>query len=117
MHGSLCWVLIHNAEHEIDAQSCVQLRKGPPKTLLEQQSAGIQFHDNKPKDGSGSCKDEDMSGPTPEEDSDTQYARRVQAKLDAAKYAHSQRGCEPPTLLRHISCSTELLATCPLRSK
>lgn len=76
----------------MNGSSCVQLRNGPPKTLLQQQSVGVQFHD-KPKSGSGSFTDVKMSEPVPEEDCDTQYARRVQAKMDAAKYSHSQRGC------------------------
>lgn len=70
----------------------MQLKNGPPKTLLQQQSIGIQFND-KPKDGAGASKDEQMTEDAPKDDCDAQYARRVQAKLDAAKYHHSQRGC------------------------
>lgn len=70
----------------------MQLKNGPPKTLLEQQNVGVQFHD-KPKDGAGASTDVLMNEHAPAEDCYSQFLRRMQAKLDAANYNNSQRGC------------------------
>jgi hypothetical protein len=71
------------------SQAFLQLKKGPPKTLAQQHAVGIQFRDPKATDTS---KHDAKIENTPEDD-DEQYARRLQAKLDAAEYAHNQRGC------------------------
>lgn len=88
---------------QLTCVSCVQLRNGPPQTMLQQQTIGIQFHE-KPQDGASSSKDAEMSAPVPEDDFDTQYARRVQAKVATTQYNHAQRGCvfnSPPCSLLH----------------
>ena len=70
--------------------------------MLQQQSIGIQFNE-KAAGGAGPSKDVDMSD-IPTEDCDAQYARRVQAKMDAAKYLQAQRGYVPS--ISHLLSST-----------
>lgn len=64
--------------------------------MIECQTAGIQFHEPG-SDGSKQAhcsgdQDDDGDVKMTVEDADQQYARRLQAKMDAARYATEQRG-------------------------
>lgn len=73
--------------------------------MIECQAAGIQFYEP----GSDSWKqahcnsgdqDDDGDVKMTVEDADQQYARRLQAKMDAARYATEQRGYDLVIILQ-----------------
>lgn len=77
---------------------------------MESQAAGIQFHDpasERNLAGHTVGEDEvdgDHDVRMTAEDADQQYARRLQAKMDAARYATAQRGYDLQKIQQTSQC-------------
>lgn len=79
--------------------------------MTEYQAAGVQFYEpgSHPQKNGGCTslnEDETQDGDVKMtvEDADQQYARRLQAKMDAARYATEQRGYDSSPLCCACLC-------------
>lgn len=67
----------------------MQLKHGPPKTLAQQMATGIEFREDcEASNGGGAAPMELDSADAANEE----FARRLQAKMDAQEVATARRG-------------------------
>jgi hypothetical protein len=79
--------------------STLQMMKGPPLTMHECQTEGIHIRELGSVTAAAHAHEQlDAAEAVPtklnsSEAADAEYARRLQAKMDASEYATQQRGC------------------------